>query len=145
MTKKRCCGCGRKRDRADFYRNRRKPDGLQSSCKECSKERRKRYWRDGENRAQVYERKRERRAFLSQQVFDLLRKHKCVDCGLDDPEVLEFDHVRGRKIESVKRMVSVGFSWAAITEEIKKCDIRCANCHRKKTIKTLGWNKTLVL
>lgn len=57
--------------------------------------------------------------------------HPCVDCGEADPEVLDFDHVRGEKLVDVcharRRKLSV--LWA----EIQKCEVVCANCHRRRT------------
>lgn len=57
----------------------------------------------------------------------------CVDCGESDPIVLEFDHVRGTKVKNVADMVNNSYSIEAIKNEIRKCDVRCANCHRRKT------------
>tara|TARA_R110000787_G_scaffold9510_1_gene33148 strand:- start:987 stop:1397 length:411 start_codon:yes stop_codon:yes gene_type:complete len=54
----------------------------------------------------------------------------CVDCGENNPIVLEFDHVRGEKRANVSDMTRHAYSLKAIQEEIDKCDIRCANCHR---------------
>ena len=34
-----------------------------------------------------------------------------------------------------------GYSSEKIKKEIEKCDVRCANCHIKKTIKQLKWYK----
>lgn len=83
-------------------------------------------------------------------LFDYLKQHPCVDCGESRPEVLEFDHVRGKKVRGkdgctidVSSMVSRKYSWKAIEKEIKKCDVRCANCHRIRTVKTRGWYKGL--
>ena len=39
-------------------------------------------------------------------------------------------------------MVSVSKRWEHIEEEIDKCDVRCANCHRKKHAREGGWYKT---
>ena len=61
------------------------------------------------------------------------RMYKCLDCGESDPIVLEFDHVRGEKRRAIADMVSNYYSIKTIKEEIRKCEIRCANCHRKKT------------
>lgn len=61
------------------------------------------------------------------------RMYNCVDCGESEPIVLEFDHVRGEKRRAIADMVSNYYSIETIKEEIRKCEIRCANCHRKKT------------
>ena len=68
-------------------------------------------------------------------VIEYLSVNPCVDCGESNPIVLDFDHVRGDKTDSVSRMVMVGFSIKKISEEINKCDVRCANCHRIVTAK----------
>lgn len=57
----------------------------------------------------------------------------CVDCGESDPVVLDFDHVKGEKRRAIADMVSNYYSIKTIKDEIRKCEIRCANCHRKKT------------
>jgi len=66
-------------------------------------------------------------------MVDYLIGRSCVDCGEGDPTVLEFDHVRGRKSFDVSTMVRGGFSWQRILLEIAKCELRCANCHRRQT------------
>jgi hypothetical protein len=68
-----------------------------------------------------------------QHVRSYLATHPCVDCGETDVIVLEFDHVRGKKRDSISRMLACGVSVATIDKEIAKCDVRCANCHRRKT------------
>lgn len=67
-------------------------------------------------------------------VATYLASHPCVDCDEADPVVLEFDHVRGEKRMDVGRMASsVGVGLETLKAEIAKCDVRCANCHRRKT------------
>ena len=61
------------------------------------------------------------------------KMYGCVDCGESNPVVLEFDHVQGEKRKAISDMVCNYYSIETIKEEIRKCEIRCANCHRKKT------------
>lgn len=63
-------------------------------------------------------------------IREYLLKHPCVDCGNTDIRVLDFDHVRGTKIDNVSHCAKRCFSIEKIQEEIDKCDVRCANCHR---------------
>jgi len=56
-----------------------------------------------------------------------------MDCNNSDYRVLEFDHVNGKKINNVSTMVSCGWSLDSIKNEINKCEIVCANCHRIRT------------
>jgi len=70
-------------------------------------------------------------------IREYKQTHPCVDCDESDWVVLDFDHVRGEKKKAVGSMVLAGYSLKTIQEEIDKCEIRCANCHRRKTAKEL--------
>lgn len=65
-------------------------------------------------------------------IYSLLERSSCVDCGLVDMVVLEFDHV-GAKKASVLRMASDGVSLANLEAEVSRCETRCVNCHRLRT------------
>jgi ActR/RegA family two-component response regulator len=60
------------------------------------------------------------------------RTHPCIDCGEADPIVLEFYHLRDKKFDISNRLVSV--RWETILQEIEKCEVVCANCHRRRTL-----------
>lgn len=70
-------------------------------------------------------------------ITDYLATHPCVDCGEADPIVLEFDH-RGDKRFEIGSAVKRGRGIKRIAEEMAKCDVRCANCHRRKTYAERG-------
>ena len=56
----------------------------------------------------------------------------CVDCGERRLCVLDFDHVGG-KDASVMVLAHSGYGLARLQSEIAKCEVRCANCHRRRT------------
>jgi hypothetical protein len=74
-----------------------------------------------------------------EKLFDYLVDHQCADCGENNSRVLQFDHVRGVKRGNVTQMVSSGYGWKTILEEIAKCEIVCANCHIKRTAQRGGF------
>ena len=55
----------------------------------------------------------------------------CVDCGIKDRIVLDFDHVRGKKVQEISQMF--GATLERFVQELTKCEVRCANCHRRIT------------
>jgi len=62
-----------------------------------------------------------------------MKKSPCADCGfVSPPEAMDFDHVRGGKIQQVTDM----WSWGRdkVLAEIAKCDLVCGNCHRIRTV-----------
>lgn len=63
-------------------------------------------------------------------VDEYLDAHPCLDCGEKNRIVLEFDHVRGKKMAAIATLMSRSWSWKKIRWEIGKCEVRCANCHR---------------
>ena len=67
-------------------------------------------------------------------VRDVLIGSVCTDCGVDDLLVLEFDHVRGEKVRNVMQLARAGYSLRRVEQEIAKCEVRCANCHRRRTL-----------
>ena len=69
-----------------------------------------------------------------------LETHPCIDCGLFDPLVMEFDHVTGTKVNDVRTLVREAAAMHVLEAEIAKCVVRCANCHRRRTALTL-WGK----
>lgn len=68
-----------------------------------------------------------------------LKTNPCVDCGETDPIILEFDHVTGTKEFNISDAAREGVGKKRLEAEIAKCEVRCANCHRKKTYKRSGW------
>jgi hypothetical protein len=63
-----------------------------------------------------------------------LAEHPCVDCGETDLEVLDFDHVRGKKAAAIAEAVKrLGYSLGRLQAEVALCEVRCANCHRRIT------------
>ncbi len=95
------------------------------------------------SRGYYAEHKEDRQAYAKRRRLVLrtaLRWYKqtkgCVDCSETDPLVLDFDHVQGDKrfeIASGIHGLVLSTTWA----EIQKCEVVCANCHRRRTYKHL--------
>ena len=72
--------------------------------------------------------KREKRREI---VQGHLEENGCIRCGETDPRVLDFHHRDpSQKVMGVSRMVYVAVTEEMLLEEIQKCDVLCANCHR---------------
>lgn len=70
-----------------------------------------------------------------------LNEHSCIDCGETDIVVLEFDHRDPATKRAKIANVLGSWTWSTILTEIAKCDVRCANCHRRRTSIQFGWFK----
>ena len=77
-------------------------------------------------------------------IWNYLKDNPCIECGECDPIVLEFDHVKGKKKSNVSNLLGNGCCWQSIEVEIEKCEVRCANCHRRKTAQQFGWYNSVV-
>lgn len=78
-------------------------------------------------------------------VLEHLKSNPCVDCGESDPIVLEFDHVRGDKVKSISMMIQRHYPLQKLKDEVDKCEVRCANCHRKVTANRSNyWKNALI-
>lgn len=90
-----------------------------------------------ERKRMIVERNERRRQANMYLIYAYLSVHPCIDCGETDVRVLEFDHVRGVKRGQVGSMAAV--SRRAVIDEIAKCDVVCANCHKRRTWIQLGY------
>lgn len=129
---KRCCTCHEVRPLSDFNVRTAARDGRQSRCRQCSRQ-----WYL-ENRAAHRANVRRRQAVVKREYKRRIGEHllanPCVDCGETDLRVLDFDHLdASTKRTEVAKLVNAAGRWSDIELEIAKCDVRCANCHRRVT------------
>lgn len=118
-----CNKCLQYKHEHEYYNNKK-------ICKECYRKQSKvNYYKDPAKRISV---KKEYVRKKQEFVYDYLLEHPCVDCGECNPIVLEFDHVRGYKLFDISYAIQSS-SLEKLIEEIRKCEVRCSNCHAKRT------------
>ncbi len=96
------------------------------------KEKRKLYRREWYSKNKQSEKKYvSKRKFRIRNWFVNYRKSLiCFKCGEDNPVTIDFHHKDEKKM-NITKMVSEGYSIAKIIQEMSKCEVLCANCHRK--------------
>ena len=63
-----------------------------------------------------------------------IKDQPCADCGITyPPYVMDFDHVRGEKVDEISRAGMLMATISTLLAEIEKCDVVCSNCHRERT------------
>ena len=139
----RCSACGTQKPSRDFSFSDESLRLLNSYCRVCHAAYRHAHYLANKPEyirraiAQVNGHRVENR----REVLAFLKMHPCVDCGIADPIVLEFDHRDpAQKLGNVGGMI-MGKRWARVRAEIEKCDVRCVNGHRRKTASEFGWLK----
>jgi len=134
-----CSKCGIAKDVELFAKRSKSADGRSTWCKECFKSYdRERYKTvDKERKARNAT---TRRVGVKNWIWDFLSSHPCIDCGESDPVVLEFDH-QGDKLYDVANMLH-WHGLDSVKAEVAKCEVRCANCHRRRTAIQFGTWKT---
>lgn len=138
---KKCGYCHSEKKFSEFSFKSKSRGTLQNWCKSCQKLYKDEHYK--QNSSFYVKKARERnlktRKLYREKIVKILENNPCVDCGERDIFVLEFDHVRGKKVECISKLVQDVVSWKRIESEIAKCEVRCANCHRRKTIKQFGF------
>lgn len=146
MESQRCGSCGLVKPIAEFNLRSRITLTRHTTCRQCQSGFKRNFYNN--NRQAYLRTSAGQKAEAIQRNRTLIREylsaHPCVDCGEADVVVLEFDHLRGKE-RSISQVVIDGVSWEKIEREIEKCEVRCANCHRKKTAQERGWYKNLGL
>jgi len=98
----------------------------------------KQYYQNNSDYFKEHARKREReiKEFIRQQKVGLF----CMRCGNADIRVLDFHHIDSSTKEgTIEHMVKGAWSKDRILQELAKCEVLCANCHR--ILHWEEWNK----
>lgn len=122
------------KDFSDFPKRARSKDGLASHCLECNKSSLKRHY--NENKSVYHERNKKVRTRNKEFIWNLLKDKTCMDCGLNNPLLLEFDHLDDKSY-NIANMIN-SHSIQSISDEVLKCEIVCANCHRLRTYERMN-------
>ena len=144
-----CSKCGVNKSPDQYYIKDSKTGRLHAQCKACYKEHRKTYYKKHYKsyREQYLARAKARRKRVREEfrtnMLTYLSDKKCSMCGEADIRVLEFNHIDpARKSFSISQAVRLGYKWYEVKQEISKCEILCANCHKKVTSEQFGWYKS---
>lgn len=80
-------------------------------------------------KAKIIDRKRS----LKQWFKELKSTMRCARCPESNPVCLDFHHIdKDEKDLNLNSAINHGWSKQHILDEISKCEVLCANCHRKE-------------
>ncbi len=141
-----CNKCLEEKDISDFSFKKQDKNLRNKICKLCHSEYRRHHYLKNKEKYILKARRWnfKQKEVLSKYLYDILSQSHCVDCGEKDIIVLEFDHTNNKK-HGIPEMYKNRYSLNAVENELKKCVVRCANCHRRKTAKEKGFWKFKML
>jgi hypothetical protein len=122
-----CSKCGATKNSSSF--GVRRTGKLTSWCRQCKRAHDREAY---SGNREWYQRRNKTQRKALREYIDSLKRGPCLDCGQSFPPcVMDFDHVRGKKRHNVGSMLLS--SRRLIDDEVAKCDLVCANCHRIRT------------
>jgi hypothetical protein len=141
---KRCTRCGEEKPVSEFGWKDRERGRLMSYCRPCvAANSREHYAANKPSYAvRTKRRKWQQRANRSNFLVEYFKSHPCSDCGETDPLVLDFDHLRDKEFSIGDEFTSR--PWREVLAEIEKCDVVCANCHRRRTARRGGFLRLMM-
>lgn len=127
---KRCNKCGLKKALDQFNKKSSRKDGRQAKCRECSNKYCRSHYRDNTDAEKA--RIKSRRQEIKDRFEEFKSGQCCVVCGESEICCLDFHHLDpDQKDVDIAIAVNWGYGWERIQEEVSKCVVLCANCHRK--------------
>lgn len=132
MKRKKCSKCGKRKPITEFNRHAQTRDRLRPECKKCFGEASRAY---REARSDIRREQRMARQEDNRRLILTAKGDRCQRCsGRFPPYVLEFHHRDPR--EKSFNITPSRHMAARVLQEIAKCDVLCANCHR-----TVEWEE----
>ena len=137
MQSKVCVTCHKDQPLTMFNKRAAAKDGLQSRCRDCS-----RAWylaNRTAHLASVRRRNARHRLTVKAWIREYLSANPCVDCDEHDLRCLQFDDVDpSTKAYEISALLRHSYPLKRILLELEKCEVRCANCHSRRTAEMGG-------
>lgn len=114
-----CYKCGIEKEETDFNQRSGRPKGqLNTVCRQC-----------------LLDTLKEHRQYVRSRVNSWKEAQGCSWCGFKGKHYqLDLDHIDpSTKYGQNHRAYEPNWKWKRVQEELDKCQILCANCHREKT------------
>jgi hypothetical protein len=139
-----CSRCHELKPAADFAWRRKRLGQRDTFCRSCRSAYGREHYLANRQRYIDQAAKVKRRLMRERtlRLLDYFKTHPCADCGETDPIVLEFDHLRDKQFAIGPHLVRR--PWKVILAEIEKCEVVCANCHRRRTAHRRGSTRALL-
>lgn len=141
---KRCSRCGDSKPKDDFMWRRKNKGQRDSYCRPCRAAYKKEHYAKNKKRYVKQAKARNDREIPKRMewIVQYLEEHPCIVCGESDVVVLQFDHLGDKAFDVCAGVRSR--RWEDVIREIAKCEVRCANCHRRQTASRGGFRRFLL-
>ena len=129
-----CTKCKVEKPIEEFYVKKERNNYVYTHCKECfSIQKLNKYKVDEAYRNNMLQGARTKAQRRRRRIGALKQKFGCIDCGYNhSPHALHFDHIDpSEKLFIISRLINSRLD--KLFAEIRKCVVRCANCHAIKT------------
>jgi hypothetical protein len=143
-TTRSCGRCGEAKPLSAFAWRRKAKGQRHNYCRPCHAAYHREHYLANKQRYidQAAERARRIAEERAEYLVAFFKSHPCTDCGEPDPVVLEFDHLSDKRFDVGKGIRDR--NWQSVLDEIAKCEVVCANCHRRRTAHRGGFIRALV-
>lgn len=122
-----CNKCKQEKPLASFYPNKGCKQGVTGTCRDCSRVRINKWYSDNRDRRQNVANVANQ---LKKRNLVLMFGDKCLDCDTPYPDyVYDFHHL-DPSTKDVNPSKALTWSAERAKEELDKCVMLCANCHR---------------
>lgn len=134
---KKCNKCLVEKPLTEFVTSKATKSGYKARCKLCNQQQQHEYFIANRDKRmkQIKINLKNWKQQLKNEI-DKLKSKPCKDCGnCFPPCAMDFDHLEGSvKTNNISTMITNRVvSREKIYEEIAKCELVCANCHRVRT------------
>lgn len=126
---KQCTKCEVEKQEEEFPFKDKANNKRNSICKECHRAYKLKHYYA--NKQQYYDRNQKQEDKIKLYVREYRLTNPCVNCGESEVSCLDFHHTDPtQKDGEVNEFIKYG-SLTKVQNEIAKCVVLCANCHRK--------------